>query len=277
MDSRGRAIYTAAVRPQRHMGIIDSFRLDGKVSIITGCSSGLGPTLASGLAEAGSDLVVCARRGSMLKSNAERIAKETRRRVVPVVADVSRESDVSRLVGEAVKEFGRLDVLVNNAGVSFLRPAEEMTGEEWLSVNRVNLDGVFYCSRDAAQVMKKDKRGGSIINIASSYGFSADILFPIVAYHASKAAVINMTRALAVEWAKFGIRVNGIAPGWVRTEMTEITLADKKKRDYIIQHTPMGRVGEASELNGALLLLASDAGRFVTGTTLSVDGGWTAV
>lgn len=257
------------------MDIIDSFRLDGKISIVTGCSSGLGPTLAAGLAEAGSDLVVCARRGKLLKANAEAIAKKTGKRVVPVVADVSREADVQRLVGEAVKQFGRLDVLVNNAGVSLLRPAEEMTGEEWHSVNRVNLDGVFYCSRDAARVMKKN--GGSIINIASSYGFSADILFPVVAYHASKAAVINMTRALAVEWAKFGIRVNGIAPGWVRTEMTEITLRDKKKRDYIIQHTPMGRVGEADELNGALILLASDAGRFVTGTTISVDGGWTAV
>lgn len=258
------------------MGIIDSFRLDGKVSVVTGCSSGIGPTLASGLAEAGSDLVICARRGEKLKVKAEEIAEKTGKRVVPVVADVSREEDVSRLMARAVKEFGRLDVLVNNAGVSFLRPAEEMTGEEWLSVNRVNLDGVFYCSRDAARVMKKGN-GGSIINIASSYGFSADILFPIVAYHASKAAVINMTRALAVEWARFGIRVNGIAPGWVRTEMTEITLSDEKKRNYIIQHTPMGRVGEADELNGALLLLASDAGRFVTGTTLSVDGGWTAV
>ena len=258
------------------MGIIDSFRLDGKVSVVTGCSSGIGPTLASGLAEAGSDLVICARRGEMLKVRAEEIAGKTGRRVIPVVADVSREEDVKRLMGETVKEFGRLDVLVNNAGVSFLRPAEEMTGEEWLSVNKVNLDGVFYCSRDAAQVMKKGK-GGSIINIASSYGFSADILFPIVAYHASKAAVINMTRALAVEWARFGIRVNGIAPGWVRTEMTEITLGDEKKRNYIIQHTPMGRVGEADEINGALLLLASDAGSFVTGTTLSVDGGWTAV
>jgi NAD(P)-dependent dehydrogenase (short-subunit alcohol dehydrogenase family) len=258
------------------VGIIDSFRLDGKVSIVTGCSSGIGPTLASGLAEAGSDLVVCARRKEKLEANADEIAKRTGKRVVPIAADVSREPDVKHLVDQTVKEFGKLDVLVNNAGVSFLRPAEEMTGEEWLSVNRVNLDGVFYCSRDAAQIMKKNG-GGSIINIASSYGFSADILFPIVAYHASKAAVINMTRALAVEWARFGIRVNGIAPGWVRTEMTQITLGDQKKRDYILQHTPMGRVGEADELNGALVLLASDAGRFLTGTTISVDGGWTAV
>lgn len=258
------------------MRIVDSFRLDGKVSVVTGCSSGIGPTLASGLAEAGSDLVICARREKQLKANAREIARKTGKKVIPVVADVSLEEDTKRLMSESVDEFGRLDVLVNNAGVSFLRPAEDMTGKEWLSVNKVNLDGVFYCSRDAAQVMKK-RGGGSIINIASSYGFSADILFPIVAYHASKAAVINMTRALAVEWAKFGIRVNGIAPGWVRTEMTEITLSDKKKRDYIIQHTPMGRVGEADELNGALLLLASDAGRFISGTTISVDGGWTAV
>ena len=258
------------------MRIVDSFRLDGKVSVVTGCSSGIGPTLASGLAEAGSDLVICARREKQLKANAKEIARKTGKKVIPVVADVSLEEDTKRLMSESVDEFGRLDVLVNNAGVSFLRPAEDMTGKEWLSVNKVNLDGVFYCSRDAAQVMKK-RGGGSIINIASSYGFSADILFPIVAYHASKAAVINMTRALAVEWAKFGIRVNGIAPGWVRTEMTEITLSDKKKRDYIIQHTPMGRVGEADELNGALLLLASDAGRFISGTTISVDGGWTAV
>jgi NAD(P)-dependent dehydrogenase (short-subunit alcohol dehydrogenase family) len=258
------------------MNIVDSFRLDGKVAVVTGCSSGIGPTLASGLAEAGSDLLICARREKQLKANARQIARKTGRKVIPVVADVSIEADTKRLMSEAVKQLGRLDVLVNNAGVSFLRPAEDMSGKEWLSVNKVNLDGVFYCSRDAAQVMKK-RGGGSIINIASSYGFSADILFPVVAYHASKAAVINMTRALAVEWAKFGIRVNGIAPGWVRTEMTEITLSDRKKRDYIIQHTPMGRVGEANELNGALLLLASDAGRFVTGTTISVDGGWTAV
>ena len=258
------------------VGIIDSFRLDGKVSIVTGCSSGIGPTLASGLAEAGSELVICARRKEMLDANAEKIAKRTGRRVVPVAADVSREADVKRLVDQTVKEFGKVDVLVNNAGVSLLRPAEEMTGEEWQSVNRVNLDGVFYCSRDVAQVMKKEG-GGSIINMASSYGFSADILFPIVAYHASKAAVINMTRALAVEWARFGIRVNSIAPGWVRTEMTAITLEDQEKRDYILRHTPLGRVGEADELNGTLILLASDAGRFVTGTTISVDGGWTAV
>jgi len=258
------------------MRIVDSFRLDGKVSVVTGCSSGIGPTLAEGLAEAGSDLVICARREKHLKANAREIARKTGKKVIPVVADVSLEADTKRLMSESVDQFGRLDILVNNAGVSFLRPAEDMTGKEWLSVNKVNLDGVFYCSRDAAQVMKK-RGGGSIINIASSYGFSADILFPIVAYHASKAAVINMTRALAVEWAKFGIRVNGIAPGWVRTEMTEITLSDKKKRDYIIQHTPTGRVGEADELNGALLLLASDAGRFITGTTISVDGGWTAV
>jgi NAD(P)-dependent dehydrogenase (short-subunit alcohol dehydrogenase family) len=125
--------------------------------------------------------------------------------------------------------------------------------------------------------MIKKKTGGNIINIASSYGFAADILFPIVAHHASKAAVINMTKALAAEWSKSGIRVNGIAPGYFRTEMTEIMLSDKKKADYIIQHTPLGRVGEPSELNGALLLLASDAGRYITGSTISVDGGWTAV
>ncbi len=259
------------------MNILDSFRLDGKVSIVTGCSSGLGPTLALGLAQAGSDLIVCARRAKRLESNAEELARTTGRRVVPVVADVSSEDDVRRLVHRAEKEFGKVDVLVNNAGVSLLKPAEKMTGEEWHSVNKVNLDGVFYCSRDVARLMIKKGMGGSIINMASSYGFSADILFPIVSYHASKAAVINMTKALAVEWAKFGIRVNGIAPGYVRTEMTEITLSDKKKRDYIVRHTPLGRVGEADELNGALILLASDAGRYITGTTLSVDGGWTAV
>ena len=214
---------------------------------------------------------------SKLRVNADEIARKTGKRVVPVVADVSREEDVKRLVEAAEKDFGRVDVLVNNAGVSLLKPSEELTGEEWLSVNRINLDGVFYCSRDVARLMIKKHMGGSIINIASSYGFSADILFPLVSYHASKAAVINMTKALAVEWARFGIRVNGIAPGYVNTEMTQLTLSNKRYRDYIIQHTPLGRVGEASELNGALVLLASDAGRYITGTTLSVDGGWMAV
>lgn len=259
------------------MNIIDTFRLDGKVSIVTGCSSGIGPTLAQGLAEAGSDIVVCARRKDRLTDSAREIARNTGRRVVPVVADVSNEDDVSRLVRTAEEELGKVDILVNNAGVSFLKPAEEMTGKEWLSVNKINLDGVFYCSRDAAKSMIKRGKGGSIINMASSYGFSADVLFPLVSYHASKAAVINMTKALSVEWAKYGIRVNGIAPGYVRTEMTEVTLADDKKREYIIRHTPLGRVGEASELNGALILLASEAGRYITGTTLSVDGGWMAL
>ncbi len=257
--------------------MVDEFRLDGRVSIVTGCSSGLGIALAAGLGRAGSDLVVCARREEKLRANAQTISRTTGRAVLPIVVDVTKEEDVKHLVAETVRQFGHLDVLVNNAGVSLAKPAENLSSEEWQSVNRVNLDGVFYCSRDAARAMISSKRGGSIVNIASSYGFRADVLFPVLAYHASKAAVINMTKALSVEWAKYGIRVNGIAPGWFRTEMTEITLRDKKKADYIIGHTPLGRIGEPEELVGTLLLLASDAGRFITGTTIPVDGGWMAI
>jgi len=259
------------------MNIVDMFRLDGKTSIVTGCSAGLGVSLASGLAEAGSNLVVCARREEKLRANAEAIASKTGRSVLPVVADVSNESEVERLFSEAAREFGSVDVLVNNAGVTLAKPAEELSGEEWHSINRTNLDGVFYCSREACRLMMKTKTRGSIVNLASIYGFSADVLFPIVAYHASKAAVINMTKALAVEWSKYGIRVNGIAPSFIHSEMCDLTLSDPKRADYIIRHTPLGRVGEPAELNGALLLLASEAGRYITGTTICVDGGWTAV
>jgi len=258
------------------MNIVDLFRLDQKVSIVTGCSSGIGPTLALGLAEAGSDLVVCARRGDRLRDNANDIARKTGRRVVPLVADVSDEADVSRLVGEAEREFGKVDVLVNNAGVSFLKPAEDLTGQEWLSVNRINLDGVFYCSRDVARVMIKKGTGGSIINIASSYGFSADILFPLVSYHASKAAVINMTQAFAKECAPWKVRVNAVLPGLTDTKFASAITRNEELMKTLLPMIPLGRYAQPAEIAPAVLFLVSDAASYVTGTTLTVDGGFLA-
>lgn len=257
------------------MGIIDSFRLGGKVAMVTGVSSGLGIALSTALAEAGADLVVCARREDKLRSNAEAIARATGRAVLPVPADVSNEADVARLVAAAEARFGRVDILVNNAGVASAKNAVDLTGKEWLDVINVNLNGTFYMARDVARSMMRSGTGGSIVNVASIYGLFGDII-PAAPYYASKGAVVNLTRALAIEWVHSGIRVNAIAPGFFPSEMTAGIQGDQQVMSHITSRTPMGRLGRPEELKGALLLLASDAGSYITGHILNVDGGWDA-
>ncbi len=257
------------------MGVLESFRLDGKVAIVTGVSSGLGVAFATALASAGANLVVCARREDRLRSNAEMIAKQTGRTVMPVQADVSSEADVAKAVSAAESKFGKIDILVNNAGIANAKPSTEMTGREWLDVINVNLNGTFYMARDAAKSMMRKNAGGSIINIASIYGMFGDII-PAASYYASKGAVVNLTRALAVEWVQSRIRVNAIAPGFFPSEMTQGIQQDPQIMAHITSRTPMGRLGKPDELGGALLLLASDAGSYITGHILNVDGGWDA-
>jgi len=257
------------------MKALDLFRLEGKFGIVTGASSGLGVTFATALAEAGADLIVCARREDKLKANADAIAKSTGRKIIPYVCDVSKQQDVDRMIAFAEKTFGRIDIIVNNAGIAVAKPTIEMTEQEWLDVINVNLNGVFRCAQAAAKSMIRKKVEGSIINIDSIYGVHGDMV-PALSYYSAKGGVANMTRALAVELAPYKIRVNAIAPGFFPSEMTTPIFQDDGMVKHINGRTPMGRVGEPWELEGATLLLASKAGNYITGHILLVDGGWDA-
>jgi gluconate 5-dehydrogenase len=256
------------------MKVQDLLSVRGRVAVVTGASSGLGVTFAEALAEAGASLVLAARRMEKLEAVARNLqAQGAKAWALP--CDVGKEVEVQALMEDTVDTFGRLDILVNNAGVASLSPATDMTLEEWNRVVGVNLTGVFLCARTAARQMIKQGEGGKVINIASIYGAVGDV-FPAAPYYATKGAVINLTRDLAVEWAPFKINVNAIAPGFFPSEMTEGIFSDPHYLEYINKQTPLGRVGNPDDLKGAVLYLASPASDFVTGQTLFVDGGWTA-
>ncbi len=253
--------------------VLDMFSLKGKVAVVTGASSGLGVTFAKALAEVGANVVLAARRLDKLNEVADEITR-LGVKAKPVQCDVSKPEQVQSLVDETVRTFGRLDILVNNAGVAAMSPATEIPVEEWNRVVAVNLTGTFLCARTAARQMIK-KGGGKIINIASIYGAVGDV-FPASPYYATKGAVINLTRDLAVEWAPFKVNVNAIAPGFFPSEMTEGIFKDPHYLEYINKQTPLGRVGDPEDLKGATVFLASPASDYVTGQTIFVDGGWTA-
>ncbi|MDE1850853.1 MAG: glucose 1-dehydrogenase [Candidatus Micrarchaeota archaeon] len=257
------------------MGILDDFKLDGKCAIVTGVSSGLGVAFTEALAEAGADVVIAARREERLIENAKRISASTGRQIVPVKADVSVESDILKIVKAAEDSFGKVDILVNNAGTAAMGPSTEMTKEAWDGVIAVNLTGVFLCCKNVVKDMINKKVKGSVINIASIYGVFGDI-FPVAPYYASKGGIVNLTRALAVEFASSGVRVNAIAPGFFPSEMTQGVLENKQMLDHITTRTPLGRLGEVKELKGAAVFLASNASSYITGHILEVDGGWTS-
>lgn len=251
------------------------FDIKGQTAIVTGASSGLGVTFAETLAEHGVNLVLAARRYEKLLKVTEDLNRKYDVKVVPVKTDVSQEEQVVNMVKTAVEQFGSVEILVNNAGVASLSPSVEMSIEEWKKVIDINLTGVFLCARTVAREMIK-KNYGKIVNIASIYGAVGDI-FPTAPYYASKGAVINLTRALAIEWAPYKINVNAIAPGFFPSEMTESVFRDEKAMAYILSRTPLGRTGEPLDLKAALTYLASPASNYVTGQTIFVDGGWTAL
>jgi NAD(P)-dependent dehydrogenase (short-subunit alcohol dehydrogenase family) len=239
---------------------LSEFRLDGEVAVVTGGASGIGRVVADAFAEVGARVAIF-----------DVAAPEGPSRV-----DVADEAQVQAAFAEVVARHGRLDVLFNNAGIAIRRPTTELTLEDWNRVVAVNLTGVFLCAREAARHMLAGGRGGRIVNTASIMGFSGGGLYPNISYQATKGAVVNMTRALAVEWASQGIRVNAIAPTWVRTPLTRSITDNPALVRRIEQMTPMGRLAEPHEMVGAVLFLASRASAMVTGHVLAVDGGFLA-
>lgn len=251
------------------MSVLDLFHLDGKVVIVTGASSGLGVSFAQGFAEAGADVVLGARRVEKM-TGAAALVEQAGRRVHTRKTDVADPDQCQQLVDAAMAEFGRVDVLINNAGVGTAVPATRETANEFRSVVDVNLHGSYWMAQACGRVMQP---GSSIINIASVLGLTTAGL-PQAAYSASKAAVIGLTRDLAQQWSgRKGIRVNAIAPGFFASEMT-----DELKPGYLDGLMPriiMGRLGDAAELAATAVWLASPAGGYVTGQTIVVDGGLT--
>ncbi len=247
--------------------VLDMFRLDGRVAIVTGASSGLGAVFARALAEAGADVALGARREDRLAGTREAV-EAAGRRAVTVRTDVASPEDCQALVDATVAEFGRVDVLVNNAGIGTAVPATRETPEQFRSVIDVNLNGCYWMAQACARVMQP---GSSIINISSILGLTTAGL-PQAAYAASKAGLIGLTRDLAQQWTgRKGIRVNALAPGFFESEMT-----DQYPEGYIegqMARVLAGRKGDPMELAAALVFLVSDAGGYVTGTTLPVEGG----
>ena len=250
--------------------ILDSFRLDGRIALVTGSSRGLGQGAAVALAEAGADVALLDRGDAT--GTAERI-RSLGRRVHLVRRDLvsATAAELGSAVSEVIDELGGLDILVNNAGTIRRAPAAEYPAEDWNDVLTVNLDAVFHLSQAAGRHMLA-RGSGRIINVASMLSFQGGILVP--AYAASKHAVAGLTKALANEWAASGITVNAIAPGYMATDNTAALRADVERERSIMARIPAGRWGDPADLQGAFVFLASDAAAYVTGAIIPVDGGW---
>jgi NAD(P)-dependent dehydrogenase (short-subunit alcohol dehydrogenase family) len=248
--------------------VLDLFRLDGKVAVVTGASSGLGAGFSCALAQAGADVVLAARRSDLLDKVAEDV-RALGRRAITVTADVADPGSCQAMVKAAIAEFGHLDVLVNNAGVGTAVPALREDPEDFRRVIDVNLNGAYWAAQACGRVMEP---GSSIVNISSVLALIKSYA-PQAAYAASKAGVIGLTRDLAQQWSgRRGIRVNAIAPGYFASELTA-GIPEDVLLPFIRQHSPLGRLGLQHELDTALVFLASPASSYITGITLAVDGG----
>jgi NAD(P)-dependent dehydrogenase (short-subunit alcohol dehydrogenase family) len=258
------------------MHVTELLALRGKAAVITGGSAGLGAQMATALAEAGADVVVAARRIGRCEELCNKLEADNRVRAIPVACDVSKMEDCQNLVDLTVREFGKLDVLVNNAGNIWVADALDFPMDKWQKVMNLNLNGTFQLSMMAARVMKKQGKG-KIINISSIGGFRGD--FPenanSVAYVASKGAILSITKDLAVKWAPYGITVNAICPGWFPTGLNDQHLTEMA--DTLLRRIPLGRYGGNDDLKGLIVFLSSAASDYITGQHIVVDGGKTAL
>ena len=256
-----------------HKSVLDSFRLDGKVALVTGGSRGLGRTIATALAEAGADIAITARTQASCEETAAAITQATGRRCKGFAAEVTSVPDVERLANDVEAAFGQIDILVNNAGTNIRGLVDQLSEADWDSVIDTNLKGPFLCARAIGPRMVK--RGwGRVINMGSTLSVIA--LPGRAPYASSKAGVLNLTRVLALEWAGTGVTVNTICPGPFATEMNRQLLDDPVKYKALMDLIPLGRWGEVEELAPAVVFLACPGSSFVTGSAVFVDGGWTA-
>lgn len=251
------------------------FSLKGRVVVVSGASSGLGAQMAKGFAAQGADLVITARRLERLKTLAATIS-EMGVKCLPLKCDVTNSAMINQVAKQVEEEFGKVDVLVNCAGSAENAGVLDMTDEEWQFTIDTDLSSVFYVTRAFANIMKKNNYG-RIINIASMYGLVGNTAIGTVAYHSSKGGVVNFTRAVAAELAKYNITCNAICPGYFMTELTESTLKTEEFSAYMRATVPLGRYGNEGELNAGAIFLASDEASYVTGAILPIDGGYTAV
>lgn len=253
-------------------GILDSFRLDGKAAIVTGSERGLGQGYAVALAQAGADILGVTYADAAPETEAA--VRAAGRRYVHLKADLLSLEPIPGIVSTALREFGRVDVLVNNAGIIKRADAVDFTEKDWDDVMNINLKTVFFLSQAVARAMIEAGRGGKIINIGSMLSFQGGIRIP--SYTASKSGIKGLTMLMANEWARHGIQVNAIAPGYIATDNTAPLRADERRSAEILGRIPAGRWGTPGDVAGAAVFLASPASDYVTGYTIAVDGGWLA-
>ena len=249
--------------------ILDQFKLEGKVAVITGSARGLGQALAIGLAEAGADIAAV---DILDTAETEKAVKKLNRNVVGIRADLSKKECVDDIIKQTIKAFGKIDILFNNAGIIRRAPLTEFSEKDWDDVININQRTLFFLSQAVAKVYIKQKTGGKIINTASMLSFQGGILVP--SYTASKSAVMGLTRLMANELAPHKINVNAIAPGYMATDNTAALRADPERNKAILDRIPAGRWGKPEDLKGIAVFLASSASDYITGYTIAVDGGW---